>query len=141
MEYFSSQIHKYSLFCKISLCSLWLFFALCFINEVCVLWQIPVCSSFLLCFSLPLSSQLDFYFIVLLQILYPVLAHGVGTSISLKISVPNSYLTVSILGILPRELLVIGFEPFKDETYLSYIRTPCVSRSKHSQPRLYKPIF
>jgi len=57
MEFFSSQIHKYALFCKISLCSLWLFFALCFINEVCVLWQIPVCSLFLLCFSLLLSSN------------------------------------------------------------------------------------
>ena len=47
MEFFVSQIHKYALFCKIPLCSLWLFFTLCFTNDVCVLWQITVCS--LLC--------------------------------------------------------------------------------------------
>jgi len=58
IEFFASQIHKYALFCKISLCSLWLFFTLCFTNEVCVLWQISVCSLFLLWFSLPLSSNL-----------------------------------------------------------------------------------
>jgi len=62
-----------------------------------------LCFSYVSSFLCPLTRFL-FHCAFTNRIVYPVLAHAVGTSISLMISVPNSYLTVSILGILPREL-------------------------------------
>jgi hypothetical protein len=33
-------------------------------------------------------------------------------------------------------IMQVGFQPFKDEAYLFYIRTECVPRCKHSPLRL-----
>lgn len=55
------------------------------------------------CFSyvppVPLSSNSVLILLFFLEILYPESAYSVGTFIYLMLSLPNSYLTVSIPGI------------------------------------------